>query len=352
MQFSYTMNKITTTFVFIILFVITLTAVSAQSQVDTDYDGIRDSSDKCLNTPRTVGIPTITRNPEFIGCSCNQIRELIDVPDCANMVCSAGTELSIFYKEEPYKITCSETYCDGYDLYDFPEPTQEDMCREGKKQKTECVPVITKDSESCKRNLYPQLKDLNKEEPEIVEPEQILEEENLDLENIYETYRNQPSLSQLSKADFNTLVESSDNYAILEEKTLQEEKDISGIQTEVLKKQIKVKPIDGYYLKNIVILEKINQELDFNQLIFEQEPLIIDNEQNVVVWQIDTIEEERTISYSLPSTKELDSKTYVISEYAKKTNYSFWIIIAVAVFILVMTFIWLKKDVKNKRERE
>lgn len=329
------------------------TVVFAQSELDVDQDNIKDSLDKCPKTEDGAGLPFITRDPEFLGCSCAQIRERLDIPECANIICSPERELAVQYKEEPYNLQCGETYCDGEDLYDFPEPTQEARCLEGILQKTECTPVITKNSEACKLGLYPQLKDLQKKQEGEQKGEEIVEETQEDnfLDTVYEAYRSRPEFDRLSKSELEAAIENTKEIGKVREQVLLEQKEISGIPAEVLKKQITIIANDKNALKNILIIEKINQEVNFDQIIYEQEPEVVDEEAKIIFWRVDRVEDQKTISYLLPTVKELDSETYMIADSAIKANYAFWIPIAVAVFVVVLAYIWFRSDVKKKREQ-
>ncbi|MCF7865827.1 hypothetical protein K9L67_03740 [Candidatus Woesearchaeota archaeon] len=337
---------------------ILLLANIVYAQIDIDQDGIKDELDNCQNT-MTKELPIIKNNFEYLGCSCKQIKEKLFDPYCAQIKCGAETELIIKYIEEPYELTCSQTYCINDTLYDFETLTQTTQCSNGNLLKSECTPIITKNSSSCKKGIYPEFSELkNKQKENNTKNNEKIENYAMpDYTNqIYAIYRSNDDLflkNSYDREEFKNQITHVQDYLILVAKTSNAKEQIGKITMSIQKKEIVLEPVKQYGAKNVLVFEKIISEIDMNKIIYENQPYLVDIENKIIIWKIDELYEEQrqTINYKVPLIQNLKTQTIVIGQEKKEYDVLLPIILVLSALILMLAYVALKRKIKKDREK-
>ena len=340
----------------ILMILLIISSVNAQT-TDIDKDGIKDSQDKCEDT-LTNELPIITNNFEFVGCSCKQIREKLFEPYCVDVVCGAGTNLVLNYKNTPYELQCSPTYCINNTLYAFDTTTETTQCLNGNLIKEECTPIITENSSSCKKGIYPQLSELNTkpEKNKDFNDSGIGESKKDYTDQIYVVYRSTPELfseDAYEREQFKQKIEQTSVLMTAIGKSMNVDEKIGENIAKIKKREIVLGPIRGYSAKKILFFEKIIADIDLDNIIYEKKPFFVDYENRILVWKYDHMKSQQRISlnYKIPLVNDFDTQFVVIADVEKEIDFITPVILVIILLMLLGVYFWLKVRIKKDKEK-
>lgn len=255
-----------------------------QTTIDSDHDGVIDQYDICPNTPREETIVDPKENYEYAGCTCEQIKQKINLTNpCIEFFCY-GEILEI--KEKTHYgelIYCPEDTCVGYDFYDFP-PDGYNQCENGEPKKYSCEPRIEKKSLRCG---YPETNQTN-QTSQVNQTDQTNETIN---ESISETTNETTNIEEQSQEMINESINETINETF--NKTINETINWSN-DHEINESMINE-------IINETINETINAEEEHNKTINRTDDVIINKTFN------ETINEKTEIN---PREKQLEGTIF------------------------------------------
>lgn len=343
--------KITILSIMIILFI---QIVQAQTN-DSDGDGVQDYQDACLNTNNTEIMPLSTNDPDYIGCSCDQIIQKLENENCYDVFCVSGKPLSInerIYSSE--KEYCPQDYCIGSTQYDYPEP-QYPVCRDGKPQDILCEPTLRRNSAPCVTGELLQYDELQRQqEQEEQTQEKITKEKQQPIlkDQVYSIL--QESLLLKNKLDITTRQNFEDK--IISDNILTEQQTtipitISGATTNITENIIKIKPRQGTTISGAIILERINlpEGITKQDYIFQQKPEQLSEDPWIVYWKLGDVKQETNITYRI--RKQTQTQEDIMLLGAVKNPNVFWQILPIIliIFVIIMTYIWFKNNLSKRK---
>ncbi len=135
--------------IILLLLLLMIGMVLAVPEDDLDEDGILNSVDKCENTPKGATIVNPVDNIDYAGCTCDQIKEMIDTDNiCIKFFCFED-KLQIEMDSYNGNFTdCPDDACVGYTYYDFPDDGYA-SCKNLELIEHSCEPTITENSPYC-----------------------------------------------------------------------------------------------------------------------------------------------------------------------------------------------------------
>lgn len=310
---------------FLLIVMLVTPAIAQTTVIDSDGDGIGDNYDGCPGTISKDDLPVVKQGTKNLGCSCEQIRENLDVQDeCLDFFCYAGRPLSI--RERAYsskKIECGKEYCIGDDLYAF-KNNEQPLCINGYIDVKYCEPKVTLNSELCINGSVSQkpeekesVQEIFKEDytntinqPVITQTYHFAEEmydfvlENDNLKNY---------LGNPSRDEFLELVTEFREEIPVEKASIIElrENKVSRLKIPIM--TIKIVPPESKTLKKLVVFERISTpKVTFDDLVFNMEPDKV-LEGNVYVWMFDQVNDIE-INYHSKTPVALESETLLVAD--------------------------------------
>lgn len=116
---------------------------------DFDQDGIIDEMDACPDTPTGTIIINPFEHPDYAGCTCEQVRGLINTSSpCVEFYCFQEL-LEIRYDMlDSTLVDCPEDFCEGYTYHDFTNDGYT-SCVDGKLKEYTCYETFIPNATIC-----------------------------------------------------------------------------------------------------------------------------------------------------------------------------------------------------------
>jgi len=344
------------TLILILILNVTLIPYAHAEITDSDQDGVTDNKDSCLNTIVGDIFPLSTTNPDYLGCSCNQILVKLGNEQCYDMYCVDGKPLSIserIYSKD--KISCTQDYCIDSLLYDFPEP-QNALCSVGVPQEISCEPTMRRNSAECVSGEVPQYDDVQrlKEASEqqnkqpVQEPEQeFLKDEVYSI--LLDNLKLKNSLGIVNREDYQ-------NKIISQTIITKQQKEITlsisnSSNASITENTLKIKPRQGTTLENAIVFERINLQngLTKEDFIFQEKPETLSSDPWIIYWKIDEINSEKIITYRIRKQTQFYPDLLLLAQV--KTPNVFWQIVPIGliIFVVILMYAWFKRDITQRK---
>ncbi len=322
---------------FLVIILTLLLVTSATARMDSDGDGIIDDFDQCPGTNPRDGLPIILRNPEFIGCSCPQIRELMREEYCKDVYCVPGRPLEIIERSTSSRPNpCPRPRCEGTTLYKYETDTIK--CLRGKELPYECEEIIIEDAEECKQK------------PE--EPQEKQEEIPDTFDIITETYIYESRFAELlntrRKETLKRIDEEVKQKVIIERTTEVKHRTINEQEITFLEVTLTIRPKRYYEINNLILLEVIQGDLT-NRILAINDKTFYDEDLQIIVWETDSLNKEKTFTYRVTPYTELSHEVILQGEIKSNILTELVLPIILLIAIITITVIWMiNKKEKNK----
>ncbi len=282
--------------IFVSLIVFLVPSVFGQ-MVDSDGDGVLDEFDNCPGTNPNEGMPIILKNPEFLGCSCSQIFEIMRNEYCKDVYCHPNRPLEIrnrAYSSRPNP--CPPPMCEGGDLYEY--VVDEIPCVRGVEASYECEEIVTVDSELCVDD------DVFLDDSPSID---VLEDSFYDV--LVKSYlkgsvfvdilgmRNKSELMKNEEAVLNRV--NVDRVVDFDERIINDNAlvvaDVSFV----------VKPDSYYSVDNFVLIERVIGDISNKNIVVHNEGFF-DEDLQVIVWEVDELKDKFVFGYRITPGSTVD----------------------------------------------
>lgn len=307
-----------------VLFVLFMRSVTAQ---DADGDTIKDEFDACPETPRDSVLPIIRTNPEFFGCSCEQIYgKLGESLACYDIYCVPGGSLSVSKRlTTNEKIDCGPDYCLGNVLYEFAEPDFV-QCVDGNIAEDFCKPKITRNSNDCILGLVAQKQIVPSVDIQISGEEEVNTNEVLVID-YYSLLLENPEvrsfLGNPSRREFDSLIEKTADSVTVSR--VVSRKRVGNTDATIPYVTLTIKPISGMEIKNFAVIEILESSYREDAFIFYNKQPVIIQPTKEFVWLFDSIGEEGIIiNYQINEPVEAPAETIVIGKIKNRFFLADW----------------------------
>ena len=122
---------------------------AAATAQDFDQDGVIDANDACPGTPPGSIIVDPMANLEYAGCTCEQVRGIVNLSNpCIDMYCFQKLLRIRDDAVERTLVDCPEDYCEGFTYIDYPKDGYEG-CVGGQLKDYSCQATIIENSTAC-----------------------------------------------------------------------------------------------------------------------------------------------------------------------------------------------------------
>lgn len=336
----------------IILSVLLLPLVFAQYD-DSDGDGVVNPYDACPATNNQEGLPIITQNKEYLGCSCSQILEKTG-EYCYDVFCATGRPFMIRTRETSSRqMDCGADYCINNTLYDFPD-NKVLACADGIEEKYSCNATLTENAQLC----------INGSVPQFIVEKQNSTEQILILDD-YEKLQNRAYLaSQNNEIKTGLGISAKESFILQSKQTMEniditknlaaESKVIYGTEKTISIEKLTISPKKHRTLTEVYVFEELPRSANVHsdEVITENEVAYEDNETPVLlVWKIDKVSKPVELTYQINRQLSGESTTLVV---AREIKTDFWkmmilpvLLIIAAVFVFVKTY---EKSVPKRKK--
>lgn len=307
------------------LIIIFSSQIVLSHKIDSDGDGVIDEYDRCPGTNPDAVLPIILRNPEFLGCSCAQIYELMREEYCKDIYCHPGRPLEIRDRTHSSRPNpCPPPRCEGFTLYEY--RTDEIRCFNGREQQYECEEIITKDADEC----------INQEIITPVEQEEPREEDIFDLLISDYSDENSKFVSLLKMRTREEIIKNNHEVLgavkIIRQVEL-EERTINNQPIVIADVSIIVSPNKYQKVENFVLMEKIIGDLSNKNLVFREESFF-DEKKQIVVWEVDELKEDMIFTYRVTPGENI--KFEVVVQGKTKSTLFKQLIVPLMILILII----------------
>jgi len=328
-----------------------------ETQMDSDADGVFEKSDICPATNLQEGLPVISVNKEYLGCSCSQIYNMLKETYCYDIFCVSGREFSI--KERSYssrKTNCDVDYCVNSTLYDYPEVNYI-SCVNGKEQEINCTPTITHNAPRC----------INGSVLQYVAQSETIENKSPDLAFLDDYEKLQKRAYSLAVEDpliKSGLGISGEELFIQTSKETRDEVDIKkSVKTETKKignserliytVTIELIPKNYRKLEKVYVFEELPREskLVSSDVIPEPAVLLEVDGPLLLIWELDKIVEPVTVSYQVNKEFVGESNTLIVARDVKNHAWFLMLIPLVLLIIVVGIFFYVSEKSVPKRKK-
>lgn len=315
------------------LFIILVFQNVLGQKIDSDGDGVLDEFDMCPDTSPDAVLPIILRNPEFLGCSCPQIYELMREEYCKDVYCHPGRPLQVQDRSFSSRINpCPLPRCEGTTLYEY--TTGPIRCINGREQSYECEKIITADAEEC----------INQELTEPVEAEELPRERDIfDLLVDDYSYEHSKFVNLLMIKSREELIEN--NYDVLRRVEVTRvvelnERIINNRALVVADISIYVNPKNYYFIEDFVLIEQIIGDLSNKNLVLRDE-FFFDEEKQIVVWKIDELKDELVLTYRITPGEDISFEMIVQGEVKSRVLQQLLIPLAILILIVAVGVVFI-----------
>jgi len=307
---------------------------------DSDEDGINDDFDKCPNTRSREELPIMLRNPEFLGCSCSQIFNLMRGEYCKEIFCLPNRPLEIIDRHISSRPNpCEPSRCEGTTLIEF--VVDEILCHQGREKPYECREIITNNAEVCINPI-----EVNHtfipDRPIIVDIFDVVTRTYLD-NSLFINLLNMRSKEELIA--INDLVLNNINVKQVVDTS---ERVINNNRILVSDVSIIVSPDDYVIVEDFILVKRLIGDLSNKNVVFFEEAFF-DVETQVVVWKVDYLKDDAVFKYRITSGKDVTSEFFVQGNI-KKTFFRNLFLPILLILVLISFFI-LKFFILNDRNK-
>lgn len=324
-----------------------------QENVDSDIDGVLDSVDKCAETNPEEGLPIITQNEEYLGCSCSQIYESIKDSHCFDIYCASGRPFLLEERVYSSRSTCGKDYCINGTLYDYPDSLLI-SCINGKEEEFDCEPVLEENSKECIENV-------------LSEP---AEEESTNLEGLsllddYEKLEKRAFL--LSSSDpriksglgisteqrFMEKTKELSDLIIVEKDTSRQTKLVGNTEKIIVTKTLKIELKNYKKAEEVYVFEELPRgaKIEGADVLSNPEAILVEEGPVLLVWKIETLKDEVEISYQVNKPFEGESNTLIVAREVKSTMWKLMIIPLALIIIVLGVFFYVSEKSVPRRKK-
>lgn len=322
---------------FLVLFFLVF-SVSVNSQlVDSDGDGVSDDFDMCPNTPPRENLPIVLRNPEFLGCSCSQIFEIMKDEFCVDIYCHPGRPLEI--RERSFSARpnpCPPKRCDDSTLYVYSVDVI--TCFQGKEMPYNCTELVIEDAEEClffeEVIAQPPVSVVNKtvfyyitksyfDDSELINIFRMKDEKTL--QSIHEDLFNKVSVERLVEVS---------------------ERKINNKTVYVKDVTLVVSPRNYFLVEDFVFVERLKGDFSDSVLIVEGDHFF-DDVLNLIIWEKDSLSKKAYFKYRVTPSVDLDFETVLYG--TAKSSWVYNVLFPFLMLVILISFFvfW----VINKRNK-
>lgn len=129
--------------------VVTTTGDGTNVPLDFDQDGVIDTMDACPGTPPGSIIINPSDNPSYAGCTCEQVRPLINTSSpCVKFYCFQELLEIRYDMQESTFVDCPEDYCEGFTYHDYTKDGYT-SCVNGELKEYVCTKTLWPDATIC-----------------------------------------------------------------------------------------------------------------------------------------------------------------------------------------------------------
>jgi hypothetical protein len=334
---------------FVVFMVLFLAASASAQQKDGDSDGVLDNVDKCAETNPEEGLPTVTQNQEYVGCSCSQIELLLPDRNCYDFFCEAGRPLSVQERVlSSRKSFCDTDYCINTTFYAFPRVNQV-RCVNGKEESFNCTPAITESSKLCMDQAVPQKREAyTGSQPEV---KQALDNWEKLLRRVYDltareiVLRNGLGIS--GEERFGERVNQTMDSLSIEKSSIQETRSLGGVDKNVTMRTIRITPNRYMSFRKLYVFEEIpgGYGVEGKDVIPKQDVALQEESPVLLVWEVEKADKPFELSYQVNREFSGETNTLTIAREVRDRAW-LWLLVPLAIIIIVIyAFInWSKKS--------
>ncbi|MFA6073219.1 MAG: hypothetical protein WC758_03840 [Candidatus Woesearchaeota archaeon] len=342
-------------FILLILPMVLPSVLSEQS--DKDSDGVVDSIDICDFTNSEEGLPVITQNKEYLGCSCSQIYAKIGEKTCFDVFCSTNRPFSI--RERTYSsksLSCGEDYCIGETLYNFSNLTSI-PCIAGKEIQFNCSPEIIENSELCINHVIPeyviQVENITKNTTNLI----LLDDYEKLEKRVYALISNDAMLKNGLGISRETLfinqIEKTNDVVVVQKSLKTEVRTISNSEKTIFTKTIIIEPESYIKLEKLYVFEELPRgaKIIGSDVIPKTEVILKEESPVLLVWELDEVSKPVELSYQINKPFEGETNTLLV---AKKINNNTWKLMFIPlafIVIIVGIFIFISEKSVPRRKK-
>ena len=325
---------------FILMLLLLVQSVFAQ-RLDSDGDGILDDFDNCPDTNPNHNLPIVLRNPEFLGCSCPQIFNLMQDEYCQEVFCLPNRPLEIRDRSfSARQNPCPPPRCEGNTLIRY--DVDSIRCVNGVELPYVCEEQIIENAEFC----------INKENESFGRERDVLIQERDMFDLLTRSY--------LEGSRFVELLDVRDRYALIENqesvlRRLSVERDVE-ISERVINDRLVfvvdvslvVRPSSYFVVDDFVLIEQIKGDITNKNLVMGDE-LFFDDKNQLIVWVAESVKDEVVFNYRITPGADLDFE-FVIQGEPKSLVFRQLILPILLLVLVVGFFIGLFINMKEKNK--
>ena len=307
--------------------------------LDSDGDGVLDDFDNCPGTNPNEKLPIILRNPEFLGCSCSQIFELMRDEYCVDVYCFPGKPLEIRNRAYSSRSDpCPPSECVDGDLFEY-VVDGEIRCHRGEELPYECVEVVTENADVCVSDGV-----LDFEEDEVVKDDVF----SLIVDSYFD---DSDFVGVLDFRNYDELVsvhEVVSSRVSVERVVEFSERVINNRSVFVMDVSLVVEPDSYFVVDDFVFVERIIGDLS-NRNVVVGDALFFDEEDQLIVWSVDSLNEKTVFSYRITPGYELDFD-FVVQGDVRNLVFGRLLLPIVLLIVIVGFVVFFIINLKNKNE--
>jgi hypothetical protein len=316
-------------FVFTLL-VLFIPFVSSQV-FDSDGDGISDDFDLCPDTSPREGLPVILRNPEFLGCSCSQIFSLMEDAYCKDIFCMPNRPLEIRNRDFSSRPNpCPSARCINNTLFEY--KTEPIRCQRGVELAYECFEVVTENSDIC----------INMAEDDFVF-ENITDDFDI-YDLVTKSYLDNSNFVELLGINNKDVLISSNNRILnrvsVNRNVSVSSRRVGNVEVFSLDISLVIVPDKHYVVDDFVFVERVIGTLDNKNLIINDD-LFFDEENQLIVWKLDSLKDEVVLSYRITPASDFDFEFFVQGEVKSFVFRELILPLLILVLIFFLLGFWL-----------